>query len=144
MPAFYKDLTPYQIAWLENKNPFIVCVKSRRIGISYVEAYKSVLNAIRPDNPRNTYYTSFNFESAKSWLKSDCCYWIGKLNLVSEIVEGVELFDPKQRDPIQVSRIMFKNGYSIQVLPSKQEVFRGIQGRMIVVMKRTALSIWMR
>lgn len=55
-PLISRVLTPYQMDWLQYFNPFLVCTKSRRIGISYAEALKSIVQAIKPINPRNTYY----------------------------------------------------------------------------------------
>src|SRR5256885_1428714 len=40
-----KYFLPYQIKWLDDESPLRIMEKSRQVGISYVDAYDSVLKA---------------------------------------------------------------------------------------------------
>lgn len=132
IPQITKILTPYQLDWLRDKEAFLVCTKSRRIGISYAEALKSIILATKENNPRNTYYVSYNYQAAKNWLSEDVGYWLEKFQIMAKIDTNYMLFNESQREPIQVSKVTFKNGKSIIALPSRPEVFRGLKGRMVL------------
>lgn len=124
-------LCPYQVKYLQDLSPFIVCEKSRRIGISYTEALKSVLLAAKKDKPIDTYYMSFNYSAAREWLEKDVGFWVKLLQELCEYTEE-DIIDPDNHDAVRVSKITFASGGAIYALPSRPTVVRGRKGRAVI------------
>lgn len=120
-------LLDYQIRWLNNKSSVCVYEKSRRIGISYIEALKSVLEAA-PKNGQNTVYLSYNREMTKQFI-SDCAFWAKNFNIVSSAIET--LVEDEDKD-ILTYEIRFASGKSIKALSSKPSNLRSRKGRVVI------------
>lgn len=76
-------LLPYQLAWVNDRSTVKVCVKSRRIGISWATALEAVeLSALRRDQGgMNVYYQVYAGEDTKGFI-DDCARWARGINLL--------------------------------------------------------------
>lgn len=122
-------LCPYQIQWLQDWSTFLVGEKSRRVGISWVEALKSIAAAIRDKKPTDTYYMSSGLDAAKLWLENDVGFWLELLGAAAEEFDDI-LIDPDDNEAVQVRRVRFPNGRSIYAVPTRPAVLRGKKGRV--------------
>ena len=113
---------PYQRRLIADDSRYIICEKSRRVGISYAMAYKALLWAI--ETKHNVYYAANNFQRGLEF--ADYCKQFGELiNLES----GEELVRLKSatRDKIPVS-----SGASVVICSSKPDSLRGCTGSVIL------------
>ena len=131
MTAIAEVLLPHQSSWVGDNSRVKVWEKSRRIGASYGEALKSVLEAAksRGAGGQDTFYLSYNKEMTQTFVR-DCAYWAKIFNVVAGEAEELVLKDA-DRD-ITVYRIRFASGYSIWGLPSEPRSLRSKQGRVII------------
>ena len=74
MPRPIYTLLPYQARWVRDRAALKVCEKGRRIGLSWAEAYDSVMHAGIREGGGNVYYQSFDHEMTRGFV-SDCTYW---------------------------------------------------------------------
>ena len=131
MTAIAEVLLPHQSNWVGDNSRVKVWEKSRRIGASYAEALKSVLEAAksRDAGGQDTFYLSYNKEMTQTFIR-DCAYWAKIFNVVASDAEELVLKDA-DRD-ITVYRIRFASGFSIWGLPSEPRSLRSKQGRVII------------
>ena len=131
MTAIAEVLLPHQSSWVGDNSRVKVWEKSRRIGASYGEALKSVLEAAksREAGGQDTFYLSYNKEMTQTFVR-DCAYWAKIFNVVASDAEELVLKDA-DRD-ITVYRIRFASGYSIWGLPSEPRSLRSKQGRVVI------------
>ena len=131
MTAIAEVLLPHQSSWVGDNSRVKVWEKSRRIGASYAEALKSVLEAAksRDAGGQDTFYLSYNKEMTQTFIR-DCAYWAKIFNVVASDAEELVLKDA-DRD-ITVYRIRFASGFSIWGLPSEPRSLRSKQGRVII------------
>ena len=130
------SLLPYQRAWRETA-PLAVIEKSRRIGISWAEAYHAVMHAA--DDRGDIYYQSYDRDMTRGFIE-DCAAWIGRLDVPARQV-GEQILDNDGRD-IQVFRINFASGRRIIAMTSSPRGFRS-KGRAIsrLSMRRRSWTI---
>ena len=76
MTAIAEVLLPHQSSWVGDNSRVKVWEKSRRVGASYAEALKSVLEAAksREAGGQDTFYLSYNKEMTQTFVR-DCAYW---------------------------------------------------------------------
>lgn len=86
------QLLPYQWKWIDDAGDFVVCVKSRQIGISFAEAYRVVDLRLRGIRVCNYWYSSAD-EGAAAVFINHCKYWLGVWGRIAEIYEVEEVFD---------------------------------------------------
>ncbi len=124
-------LIPYQVEWINDRNPVKVWEKSRRIGASYAEALDSVLEAAksREAGGQNTYYLSYNKDMTQQFVK-DCAFWAKVLNCVCGEAETLILRDADK--DITVFKIRFESGFEVWGLPSEARSLRSKQGRVVI------------
>lgn len=136
-------LLPYQQAWVSDSSPVKVCVKSRRIGISWAVACEAVFVASRKREQQgmDVWYLSQSERDAKEFVR-DCATWAravdmrlqqkgdsrsvqdGPVQTVSVLCE-----DGKS---VLATQIKFTSGHRITILPGKNpDVLRGKQGYVI-------------
>lgn len=60
-------LLPYQARWVRDANPFKLCVKSRRIGISWAEAHDATLSAAVQGGV-STYYQAYEHDMTSTFI----------------------------------------------------------------------------
>lgn len=123
----YPIFLPYQISWLNDKNPIAVCEKSRQIGWSYIHAFRAVYKAV--NDSRDTVVTSYNKPSVRQFIK-DCTFWAKLFNVIFKITTDKDIL--KDRN-INIFEIRFSNNRTITALPGDAVNLRGYSGRDIVI-----------
>ncbi len=113
---------PYQQAWIDDDASTALIEKSRRIGITFAEAYRSVERRIQLGSDH--YFASRDFESAKLFIE-DCAKFARVFGVVAEDM-GVQVID-EDKD-IKAHVIRFASGAKIMGLTSSPDVFRGKGG----------------
>ena len=114
-----RTLLPYQRRWVADKAQLKVIEKSRRIGLSWCEAYDAVMHAA--EDAGDVYYQSFDQEMTRGFI-DDCAGWAEDLNVAASAV-GEILIDDVERQ-VQAFRITFDNGKEIVAMTSAPRAFR--------------------
>ena len=114
-----RTLLPYQQVWVADKSPLKVMEKSRRIGLSWCEAYDAVMHAA--EDAGNVYYQSFDQEMTRGFI-DDCAEWAEELNVIASAV-GETLIEDGDKQ-VQAFRIVFDNGREIVSMTSAPRAFR--------------------
>src|SRR5215475_14220859 len=84
---------PYQQAWINDSSPLKIMEKSRQIGITYADAYDSVIKA-SAQHARHDVWISSRDEAAARLYLEDCKYWAAFLHL-NAIDLGIVVLDAK-------------------------------------------------
>ena len=108
-------LLPYQDRWVRDASPLKIVEKSRRIGLSWAEAYDSVLYA--GEGRGSVYYQSYAKDMTRGFI-DDCAWWAEKLSIAAgtvgeEIVEDVQTF-----------KLRMHSGREIVAMTSAPRAFR--------------------
>ena len=124
-----RALLPYQSAWVADPTPLAVMEKSRRIGISWAEAYHAVMHA--GEGRGDIYYQSYAREMTRGFI-DDCAGWAEDLGIAAEAAG--EVLIGESRD-VQAFRIRFASGRAIVAMTSSPRAFRsrGRPGDVAVV-----------
>src|SRR5215210_5752132 len=72
----------YQVRWLKDKSPLKIMEKSRQIGLTYVDAYDSVLKASRK-NAADVYVSSRDLVTTRLYIEQ-CAFWARFLKVAAE------------------------------------------------------------
>jgi len=131
-------LLGYQGRWVADTADVKVAEKSRRIGLTWAEAFDDVMiaGAEKSAGGMNCFYIGYNFEMAREFIAA-CAMWAKHLQqAVMAAASGEFLFpdiglDGETRE-IKAFRITFASGYSIIALPSRPRSLRGMQGVVIL------------
>lgn len=121
-------LLPYQKRWIADESDVKIIEKSRRVGITWVEASLAVLTASAHAG-KDVYYISYNMEFTKEFVRT-CAGWAKTLNQAASALEEVILKDGD--DDITAYRISFPSGFKIMGLPGRATTLRGRQGVVII------------
>ncbi len=113
-------LLPYQDRWVADRSALKVIEKSRRIGISWAEAYDAVLYAAA--GAGDVYYQSYDKDMTRGFIE-DCAEWAERLEKDASAVGETLLED--EAGAIQVFRIGFGKGKQIRAMTSSPRGFRG-------------------
>ncbi len=127
-------LLPYQKAWFEDRSRVAICEKSRRTGLSWVEAAVQVMMASssRKAGGKNCFYLSYNKDMTRQFI-DDCRWWAEKIGVVAQSLEENIWPDPDNPDrDMLVFTLRFASGFSIQALPGKATALRSKQGRVCI------------
>lgn len=119
---------PYQRRWIEDPAPVKVCVKSRRVGITWAEAADAVLTAAAAAGD-NVFYISYNNDQAREFVET-CATWAKILNQACSELEQEIVTDEDEQ--ITAHRIRFPSGRRIVGLPSRPRTVRGKQGVIVI------------
>lgn len=123
-------LLPYQQEWYADKSPVKVCVKSRRIGLSWAEACSAVMDAATAGSGgMNVQYVSYSQDMTRQFVK-DCEFWIDKFQIFGAEINEV-IVEDKDKD-VLTYRIAFASGYEILALSSNPSSIRSKKGRVII------------
>ena len=95
-----RTLLPYQRRWVADKAQLKAIEKSRRIGLSWCEAYDAVMHAA--EGAGNVYYQAFDRAMTRG-LIDDCAGWAEYLNLVASAV-GQTVIEDGDRHTADVAR----------------------------------------
>ena len=115
-----RTLLPYQARWVQDDAPLAVIEKSRRIGLSWCEAYADVMHA--GEGKGDVYYQSYSLEMARGFI-DDCAEWAELLQMAIEPA-GEVLIDFDDGDPIQAFRLRLASGKQILAMTSAPRAFR--------------------
>jgi len=117
-------LLPYQKAWLQDESPVKLAVKSRRIGLTFAEAFDAVLIAAA-NTGQNYYYISVREELGKEFIETT----IGiatALNIAFE--QCIERIINDEKEDCLALIIRMASGHKVMALTSKPSNLRGLQG----------------
>src|SRR5438445_13840736 len=114
MNADRNHFLPYQTKWIQDLSPLKIMQKSRQIGISYSDAYHSVVLASNKKSRLDVYISSRDRFQAKLYIE-DCKHWA---DLLHEVILdlGEMLLDPDHNASAFV--IQFASGRRIYSLSS--------------------------
>lgn len=119
-----KALLPYQRQYLLDKSRYILWEKSRRVGVTWTCALKSVLKRVTRKEPIDHLFSSADMTAAGEWL-GYCKWWAEKFNdLLGE--EIVPLNDWTQEVGY------YANGSRAMILSSNAKMFRSKQGDVTI------------
>ena len=114
-----RTLLPYQARWVADKAGVKVIEKSRRIGLSWAEAYDAVMHA--GEGGGNIYYQSYNRDMTRGFI-DDCAEWARTINVGAEAV-GEILIRDGDRD-VQAFRLGLASGKEVLAMTSAPRAFR--------------------
>lgn len=131
----------YQAEWVNDRSPVKVCVKSRRIGITWATAYEAVQVAMmdRRYGGQNVWYMTYSEEDAKEFI-SDVEMWARACGLAVSTEEEV-IVDERAAEEyllaagqasVKITSIRFRSGYRVTCLPALPRKLRGKDGYFIL------------
>ena len=115
-----RTLLPYQSRWVADENGLKVIEKSRRIGLSWAEAYDSVMHA--GAGAGNVYYQSYALDMTRGFI-TDCAEWAAALQVGADAV-GETLVELDENDKIPAFRLPLASGKEIVAMTSAPRAFR--------------------
>lgn len=118
---------PYQQAWLKDQSRFKVVEKSRRVGMTYVQAYEDVRDAAR-EGGIDVWFSSADESAAKEYIRY-CEQW-AKLYDIAARSLGEVVIDHK--DDVKALVIEFASGKRIHALSSNPKSFRSKGGKLVL------------
>ncbi len=116
-------------------HPFVVCEKSRRIGMTWAVGADAVLTAAssRPVGGMDVLYIGYNLDMAREFIDV-CAMWakafMPAASAVQEFIFKDQSDDGSDKN-ISAFRIRFASGFEIIALTSKPRSLRGRQGYVI-------------
>jgi phage FluMu gp28-like protein len=131
-------LLRYQQRWIDDRAPVKICVKSRRIGITWASGYEAVEGAALDarEGGHDVWYMSYAEEAAKEFPR-DVEDWARATGLVcapeswEEDAAGYYMLDGGKA-AVRVSSLRFKSGHRVSVLPALPRSLRGKDGHFIL------------
>lgn len=130
-------LLPYQQRLLATTaaEPFVVCEKSRRIGMTWGIGADAVLTAAaaKGQGGMDVLYIGFNLDMAREFIDV-CAMWARAFVPVASAVDETVFIDQDDagaEKQIKAFRISFASGFEIMALTSKPRSLRGRQGFVI-------------
>jgi phage FluMu gp28-like protein len=117
---------PYQEEWILDKSPLRIIQKSRQVGITYADAYDSVVKASPRDARLDVWISSRDQAQARLYLE-DCKYWAVFLHLYFQDL-GVLILDESSNSSAFV--LQFANGRRIYCLSSNPNALAGKRGHV--------------
>lgn len=130
---------PYQQAWLDDDSPLKVWEKTRRGGMTYVQAYEDVRDAVK--GKWDVWFSSADDSAAREYILY-CEKWATLFKEAATAV-GETVFDDGKA--VQVYSIKFKSGKRITALSSNPSQFRSKGGKVILdefAFHKDAEALW--
>ena len=124
--ASRKYFLPYQAEWIADQSRLKIIQKGRQTGITFADAYDSVLKASPKDALFDVWVSSRDEAQAKLYLE-DCKHWAGLLHLAA-LDLGRVLFD--QQNNYSAYVLEFSNGRRIYCLSSNPNALAGKRGHV--------------
>lgn len=124
-------LLPYQLRLVQDDAEAVVCVKSRRIGMTWACAAMAVFCAARrPGSGSDVWYLSQSERDAKEFIR-DCARFARTLNFACQACGDYPALKDEDGS-ILVTSIRFTSGHRITILPGKRpDALRGKSGLVI-------------
>jgi phage FluMu gp28-like protein len=121
-----KYFAQYQTDWVFDLSPLKIMQKSRQIGITYADAYNSVMLASDPDARLDVYVSSRDEVAARLYLE-DCKFWADFLH--STVTDLGEI-DFDTENSFSAYALHFSNGRRIYSLSSNPNALAGKRGHV--------------
>ena len=118
--AVRQGLLAHQQRWVADRAGFKAVEKSRRVGISWAEAYDAVLHA--GSGRGNVYYQSYDKDMTRGFI-DDCASWAESLGVRADEV-GESLLPVGDSGAVQVFRLGLAAGREIRAMTSAPRAFR--------------------
>ena len=115
-----RSLLPYQSRWVDDTSQLKIVEKSRRIGLSWAEAYDAVMHAA--EGKGNVTYQSYDKEMTRSFI-DDCAEWAEHLDFEAGGI-GESVLDLGDSKAVQVFRIQLASGKHIISMTSAPRALR--------------------
>ncbi len=115
-----RSLLPYQRRWVADDAPLKIVEKSRRIGLSWAEAYDAVMHAFAGKG--NVTYQSYDKEMTRGFI-DDCAEWARVLDAGAGAI-GESVLDLGDSKAVQVFRIQLASGKTITSMTSAPRALR--------------------
>jgi phage FluMu gp28-like protein len=126
-PNLKRHFLPYQIAWLLDDSTFKIWEKTRRGGMTYVQSYEDVRDAVA--GRWDVWFSSADETAAREYIVY-CQKWAKMFNAAAEAFNETAFDDTGK--PITVRRIEFVNGKRITALTSSPSQFRSKGGKVVL------------
>ena len=123
-----KYFLSYQIAWLLDDSLFKIWQKTRRGGMTYVQSYEDVRDAVA--NLWDVWFSSADETAAKEYIIY-CEKWTKLFKRAAKRLADVTVIDDTGK-PISVFQIKFSNGRRITALTSSPSQFRSKGGKVVL------------
>ena len=118
---------PYQQAWILDASPLKIIEKSRQIGISYADAYDSVIKASRRDATLDVWVSSRDRIQARLYLE-DCRKWAKLLDRAARFLGEIAIENEKKKFSAYV--LEFASRRRIYALSSNVDAIAGKHGHI--------------
>ncbi len=126
-PNLSKYFLPYQVAWLLDESPFKIWEKTRRGGMTYVQSYEDVRDAVL--GRWDVWFSSADETAAKEYILY-CEKWAKLFNMAAKPFNEI-VFDNTGK-PVSVTSVRFANGRRITALTSSPSQFRSKGGKVVL------------
>jgi phage FluMu gp28-like protein len=120
--------TAYQWKWILDESPVKIMEKSRRIGMTYAQAFEDVRDCVRKKVPA-VFFSSADDSAAKEYIIY-CSQWAKLYHNAAKAGWGEEVAD--ERSGHKAYSIDFKNGTRIIALSSNPKNFRSKGGKVVL------------
>lgn len=131
---------PYQVAWLEDKSQIKLYEKSRRIGLTYAQAFEDVEDAAI-NGLYNVWFSSNNATNAREYIDY-CKKYASALNAVFAVETQTTLLDEADANTFVIT---FANGKKITALSSSPNQLHGKGGKIVLdefARRDNELEVW--
>lgn len=116
---------PYQKAWIEYEGRFALGEKSRRIGLTYGEAYRMTRKHIRKKvKGGKSWFTSADLSAAEEYIDY-VAFFAKYLNTAAEYIDEVVI---DEKNAVTAHRVKFANGDECNAISSNPRRFRSKGG----------------
>lgn len=119
-------LLPYQIAWLNDPSPIKIMEKSRRIGMTFVQALEDVIDCASNKVPA-VWFSSADESAAREYILY-CHHWAKLLDVIAGDLGEIVL----DKRGVKAHTIEFANGNRINALSSNPKGFRSKGGKVVL------------
>jgi phage FluMu gp28-like protein len=116
---------PYQLRWLDDDSPLKIIEKSRQIGMTYADAYDSVIKA-SSRKAADVYVSSRDLVTTRLYLEQ-CVFWARFLKVAAENLGEQIIEDEKQ---LTAFVLRFATGCCIYSLSSHPDALVGKHGHI--------------
>ena len=131
---------PYQVAWLQDNSQIKIYEKSRRIGMTYAQAFEDVIDAA-VFGKYNVWFSSNNITNAREYIDY-CKKYAAALNAVIKSETQAELLDEADANTFVIT---FSNGKKITALSSSPNQLHGKGGKIVLdefARRDNELEVW--
>ena len=133
---------PYQVKWLEDKAQIKLYEKSRRIGMTFAQAFEDVEDA-GVNGLYNVWFSSNNDTNAKEYIDY-CKNYAEALNMVIKAYTKTFILKESKND-VTIYIIRFANGKKITALSSSPNQLHGKGGKIVLdefARRDDELEVW--